>query len=182
MKSYKYLLIICFGIFLSTSAFSQEKVAKMTLKFEKVDTNNICKVFVTSEDKPVAEIAVKLYVQRLFGLLPVGSEVSTDETGTASFDFPKNIPLNSEGKLIVLAKVEDDDNYGSFEVQGETNIGVPADLSKVNHHERALYASRGRAPIYFIIASVAIIAGIWGTLLYVVLQVFKMKKMRTVSK
>ncbi len=175
MKKYKYLLILSIGFFLSTNLWGQEKVANMTLQFEKVDTNNVCKVIVTSENKPVAEVAVKLFVQRLFGLLPVGGEVTTDETGTASFDFPNSIPLNSEGKLIVFAKVEDDENYGSFETKGETNIGVKQDLSKFKHFERSLAGPRGNAPIYFILTSLLIIAGIWGTLIYVVLQGFKIK-------
>lgn len=182
MKSYKYFLIICFGIFLNTHLWGQEKEASMTLSFEKADTNYVCKVLVVSENKPVAEVAVKLYVQRLYGLLPIGKDVATDENGIALFEFPKNIPLNSEGKLIVLAKVEDDENYGSFETQGETKWGAQPDLLKLAHSERSISASRGQAPIYFIIASVVIIAGIWGTLLYVVLQVFKLKKYKLNSK
>ena len=182
MKSYKYFLIICFGLFLNTQLWGQEKEASMTLSFEKADTNYFCKVLVTSESKPVAEIAVRLYVQRLYGLLPIGKDVSTDENGIASFEFPKNIPLNTEGKLIVLAKVEDDENYGSFETQGETQWGAKPDLLKLAHSERSISASRGQAPIYFILASVIIIAGIWGTLLYVVLQVFKLKRYKLSSK
>ncbi|MDP1727600.1 MAG: hypothetical protein Q8M15_12520 [Bacteroidota bacterium] len=182
MKSYKYILIICFGFFLNFHLWGQEKEASMTLSFEKADTNYVCKVQVSSENKPVAEIAVKLYVQRLYGLLPIGKEVTTDENGVAIFDFPKNIPLNSEGKLIVLAKVEDDENYGSFETQGETKWGAQPDLLKLAHSERSISASRGQAPIYFIVASIVIIAGIWGTLLYVVLQVFKLKRYKLTSK
>ena len=75
-----------------------------------------------------------------------------------------------------MAKVEDDENYGSFEIKSETNIGVKEDLTKLEKAERSVSGSRDNAPIYFIVASISIITGIWGTLIYVVLQIFKIKK------
>ncbi len=176
MKSLKYFIILCFAFFISGTILAQEKEATMTITFDKVDSNDVCKVYISSEDKPVAEVSVKLYVQRLFGLLPIGSETATDEEGYATFEFPKDIPLNPEGKLKVIAKVEDDENYGSFEADTETNIGFKPNLEKLNQNERAIWGARDRAPIYFIVASLVIISGIWGTLLYVVLQLFKIKK------
>jgi hypothetical protein len=179
MKSIKYIIILLVTGFFNLSAFAQEKEANMSISFVKEEGKNICKVLVTSEDKPVAEIAVKLSVKRLFGQLPIGGDVSTDETGVASFEFPDNLPLNPEGKLEVTAAVEDDENYGSFDVTTETQIGTKVDLSNLEKRERSLSGGRDRAPIYFIIASVVIISGIWGTLIYVVLQVFKLKKLKT---
>lgn len=179
MKSIKYILIICLGLFLNLNLRAQEKEATLSISFAKEEGKNLCKVLVSSEGKPVKEVAVKLYVQRLFGLLPIGEEVASDENGISSFEFPSDIPLNSDGKLIVLAKVEDDENYGSFETQVESNLGIKVDLSQFDKHERSISAGRDRAPIYFIIASIVIISGIWGTLLYVVLQVFKLKNLKT---
>lgn len=177
MKKYISLLILILSLFISMPLRAQEKEATMEIKFEKVDSSNVCNVYVVSEGKPVKEVAVKLYVERLFGLLPIKDEVSTDENGVASFEFPTNLPLNSDGKLIVLAKVEDDENYGSFEAKSESTIGYKPDLSFLEKRERSLSAGRDRAPIYFIIASISIISAIWGTLIYVVLQVFKLKKL-----
>ncbi|MFZ4796116.1 MAG: hypothetical protein ACOYMA_01395 [Bacteroidia bacterium] len=181
MKNNKYILTICFGIFLTLNVWAQDKVATMTLSFAKVDSSDVCNVLVVSENKPVADVTVKLYVQRLYGLLPIGKEVTTDELGIATFEFPSNIPFNTDGKLIVLAKVEEDENYGSFEIKSETKIGVKEDLSKLEKAERSLSGSRDNAPIYFIIASITIITGIWGTLIYVVLQIFKIKRKKTVT-
>ena len=181
MKKYKYILTVCLGVFFTLNIGAQEKEATMTLSFAKVDSSDICNVLVVSEGKPVAEVTVKLFVQRLFGLLPIGKDVTTDESGIATFEFPSNIPFNSDGKLIVLAKVEDDENYGSFEIKSETNIGVKEDLTKLEKAERSLSGSRDNAPIYFIVASISIITGIWGTLIYVVLQIFKIKRKKTVT-
>ena len=67
MKKYIYLLLL--SVFFTSTTFAQEKEAKLTLTFAKVDSQNVCKALVTSEDKPVKEVSVKLFVHRLFGLL-----------------------------------------------------------------------------------------------------------------
>jgi len=175
MKTVNYFTSL-FAVLLFSSVISlaQDKEAKMTILFEKHDTIRMCRVFVTSEDKPVAEVSVKIYVQRLFSLLPVGDAVSTDENGDAEFIFPDDIPGDSKGMLTVFAKIEDDENYGNLETKGEIRWGLIK--SKSNPMERSLSASRDKAPIYFIIASNLIIAGIWGTLIYVIFQLFKIRR------
>lgn len=179
MKKYKFIIGLFLALSFGLRSNAQEKTANMRISFEKVDSaSTVCKVLVTSEDKPLAEVAVKLYVERLFGLLPIKDEVTSDENGIAIFEFPTNIPLNENGLLNVIAKVEDDDNYGSFEANAETTIGVKPDLSFLTKRERSISAGRDRAPIYFIIASIVLISGIWGTLIYVVLRVFKLKKLK----
>jgi hypothetical protein len=41
---------------------------------------------------------------------------------------------------------------------------------------RSLSASRDKAPAYLIIASNTIIAIIWGTLIYIIFQIYRIKK------
>ncbi len=182
MKITNYFLILCISVFFTSFIFAQEKEAKLTISFTKVDSVNICKALVTSEDKPAKDVSVKLFVHRLFGLLPIGESVSTDENGIASFNFPKDIPAESNGKLTVIAKVEDDDHVGSLEAKQEVNLGVIKDVSSIDKNERSLSASRERAPIYFMVASDLIILGIWGTLIYIVFQVFKIKRISSINK
>ena len=180
MKKYIYLLLL--SVFFTSTTFAQEKEAKLTLTFAKVDSQNVCKALVTSEDKPVKEVSVKLFVHRLFGLLPIGDAVSTDENGISSFNFPKDIPAESNGKLTVIAKVEDDDNFGSFETKQDVDLGVIKAISTSENTERSISASRERAPIYFMVTSDLIILGIWGTLIYIVFQVFKIKRISSTNK
>lgn len=155
---------------------AQEKVAKIEFAFVKNDSLNVCNLLVTSEGKPAPDVSVKVYVKRLFGLLPIGDDVTTDENGAASVEFPRDLPGDEKNNLEVVAKIEDDDNFGTVESKSTINWGVPKKLVG-DIHERSLSASRSHAPIYFIVASNLIIFGIWGTLLYVVLQVFKIKKL-----
>ena len=175
MKLYKYLITLSAGLlFASVIAFAQEKVADMSLSFDTVDSVRTCKVTIKSEGAPVADVSVRVAVKRLYTYMPMGKDITTDENGEATIEFPYDLPGDDAGVLHVLAKVEDDENYGSFEAKADVNWGTPK--AKISKAERSLAGSRGNAPVYFIVASVLIISGIWGTLVYVVLQVFKIRK------
>lgn len=154
--------------------FGQEKSADMSITFAKEDDKDICQVKIVSEGKPVAELPVKLFVKRIFGNLQIGEEVSTDENGVASFEFPNDIPLNQKGILEVMSMVEDDENFGTIEANITSTIGIKKDLSAFEKIERSL--SGKNAPIYFTVASLSVFIGVWLTILYVVLQVFKIRK------
>lgn len=155
--------------------YSQDKDAKITLSFDVVDSVKTCKALVTSGDAPVKEVEVKLYVKRLFSLLPIGGAVATDEEGIASFEFPNDIPADMDGKLTVIAKTEDDENVGTIEASATSDWGIPRGGNEIL--ERSLSGSRSKAPWIFIIASNVIIIGIWGTLIYVISQLFRIKKL-----
>ncbi len=170
---YRFLLVVLLGF--SGPLFAEGDDAKIVLTFEKRDSINTCKALVTSNDTPVKEIEVKLYVQRMFSLLPVGDAVATDEEGISSFEFPNDIPADLDGKLTVFAKVEDDENLGNLEAKGQIDWGAPRLSNDIM--ERSLSGSRSNAPWILTIVSNIIILGIWGTLVYVVTQLFKIKKL-----
>lgn len=177
MKKYNYFLVAAFMILFSlTTSFAQDKEAKITLSFEKADSLYVCKALVTSEGVPVNEVPVNLSVKRLFGNLLIGDPVATDSTGVATFEFPQDIP-SKNGKLTIFAKIADDENYMDTETSGEVNWGLVVVSDNSNIEERSMAAARDKAPIYFISASLLIIGLIWGTLIYAVLQVFKIKRL-----
>ena len=76
----------------------------------------------------------------------------------------------------VFAKIEDDENYRNSETKGEINWGVIIKADDDGTSDRTLWGSGDRAPIYLIIASKAILLTIWGALIYVVIQIFRLKK------
>ncbi len=182
MKKYNYFIATCLMILFSiANSFAQDKEAKITLTFEKVDSLNVCKAFVTSEGQPVIEVPVLLSVKRLFTKLPIGEAIATDSTGVATFEFPNDIP-SKNGKLTIFASIVEDENYMDTETSGEVNWGTVVVSDNSNVDERSFSAGRDRAPIYFITASLLIIGLIWGTLLYAVLQVFKIKRLGKVEE
>jgi hypothetical protein len=168
-------------LFSIATSFAQDKEAKISLTFEKVDSLNVCKAFVTSEGQPVMEVPVILSVKRLFSKLPIGDAIATDSTGVATFEFPNDIP-SKNGKLTIFANIVDDENYMNTETSGEVNWGTVVVNDNSNVEERSIAAGRDEAPIYFIISSLLVIGLFWGVLVYAVLQVFKIKKLGKIQE
>lgn len=160
--------------------FAQDKEATLSLKFAVEDSIKMAIVTVTDAGTPAAEVEVKLFVERLGGLLPLG-DASTDESGEARFEFPVDLPGDLENNIHVIAKVEENDIYMDTEISETINWGVSPNMDIVKPLERSLAAGRAKAPVYFIVASVLIIVGIWGTLCYIVYQLFRLRKLGTVS-
>ena len=181
MKKYKYFITSCIMLLLTTlTSFAQDKEATITLSFAKADSVNVCKALVTSEGVPVKEVPVSLFVKRMFSQLPIGEAVATDSTGVASFEVPQDLP-SQNGKLTIFAKIVDDENYKNTEASGIVNWGtiIVSDNSKVD--ERSIFAGRNKAPIFFIIVSLLSLFLVWGTLIYAVLQVFKIKRLSSAN-
>ena len=182
MKKHNYFLATLLMILLSiATSFAQDKEAKITLDFEKADSLYICKAIVTSDGKPVIELPVNLSVKRLFGNLLIGDPVATDSTGVATFEVPQDIPSRN-GKLILFASIVDDENYMNTETSGEVNWGKVVVSDNSNIEDRSFSAARNKAPIYFITASLLIIGLIWGTMIYAVMQVFKIRRLAVVEE
>jgi hypothetical protein len=182
MKTYNYIVATCLTLLFAVSTvFAQDKEAKITLTFEKVDSLKVCKALVTSEGKPVVEVSVNLSVKRLFSKLPIGDAIATDSTGVATFEFPQDIP-SKNGKLTVFANIVDDENYMNTETSGEIDWGTIVVSDNSNVEERSIAAGRDGAPIYFIISSLLIVGLFWGVLIYAVLQVFKINKLGKINE
>lgn len=125
---------------------------------------------------PVGDVEVHLYVQRMFGLLPLSdAPETTDENGEVMVDFPTGIPGDTAGNLIIVARVEDHESFGNLEFRRKINWGTPL----VNDHIeriRELWSSRANAPLYLIFIVNTMLIGIWGVIAYIVYQVFLIRK------
>lgn len=182
MEKYKYFITICATLLLSIlTSFAQDKEAKITLNFAKVDTNNVCTATVTSDGLPVKDVSISLFVKRMLSGLPIGNAVTTDSSGKASFIVPLDIP-SIDGKLTMIAKIIDDENYKNTEVSGDVDWGTIVVSDNSHIEERSIFANRSKAPVYFIAASLIIISLVWGTLIWAVLQVFKIKRLSSKKK
>ena len=53
---------------------------------------------------------MKVYVPRMFSLLPIG-ELTLDDTGTASVEFPSDLPGDKEGNMTIIAKFEENPDF-----------------------------------------------------------------------
>ncbi len=77
-----------------------------------------------NKDIPVSGESVMVYVPRMFSLLPVG-EATLDENGTASLEFPSDLPGDTAGNLTIISKFEEHPDFGNVERRIVQKWGVP---------------------------------------------------------
>lgn len=165
-----------FGIALSIPVlvFAQDGEQTIKLSLAANDSTKICTAVVMGSDaKPAEGVPVNFYIKRRVGLLPIALMEKTDENGMANAMFPVNIPGDSLGNVTVIARLEDDEAI----LDQQTIVWGKKTVFNTVNDTKALWGSRSNAPTYLIIASNTIIAGIWGTVGYILfLLFFRMKK------
>ena len=156
------------------------KDANLILSVNPHDTTRNATVTVTKigkdgKETPVKDVAVKFYVQRLFGIMPASDDnsVSTDEKGEATFAFPKNIPGDTAGVFSVVAKMEDNEQFGNVEKNAVTSWGTALSIDK-DPFPRALWEPY--APLPLVITISTLFGGVWFTYFFIFFQLIKIKK------
>jgi hypothetical protein len=133
---------------------------------------------VGKDKKPVPELELNFFAARTFGLLPLSAEnLTTDEEGMAEFEYTGDIPGDSTGTMMVAAKLVDADSYGNVVAFQTTTWGKKTNINPGFSAKTALWASRANVPTWLLIVSNSIIAAVWGTIVYLVFQLFKIKKL-----
>jgi hypothetical protein len=123
---------------------------------------------------PLKDMDVIFYVKRMFGLMKLGEDatVTTDENGLAGIAFPGKIKGDADGTITLLARVENDENYGTVEAGTVQKWGVPVAMVN-NPFPRTLWGIR--TPLWMLISFLAAISGIYLTLFYVLYQLYRIK-------
>ncbi len=124
---------------------------------------------------PAPDVEVGFFIKRYFGKLPFGDKGAvTDDKGMIQAKIPSDVPGGEEGKAIAFASLSDVDNFGSVNAETEVNV-KPVEIVNLLD-KRSLWTVRVMAPWWLIITYFSILIGVWATLAYVVLQLFKLKK------
>lgn len=146
------------------------------------ETRNVTATFTAFENgkwNPVKDVDIKIAIKRMDGSLTVGDEptYATDSTGTVTAEFKRDsIPGDANGNIVLIANVEDNDKYGNLSIEKNAKWGAPFTYQST-FNERSLFASRNKTPIWLLFMAYFIIGIVWGTLLYLVFQIFKIKKL-----
>ncbi len=165
---------------ISKSESSKSKLVKINTNFDS-KTNQI-KVDVKANDKGgvvlLKNSQIQLFANRYFGKLQIDKTKQTDENGTATFDFPKDLPGDKTGNVQIVVQVNDD-TYGEIESVAKLKIGIPTDKPALNQ-ERAIWNVMAKAPYWILfLYSFGILAFI-GVLLYLIYNLYKLRKATTV--
>lgn len=135
---------------------------------------------VDGEWVPAKDVEMKVGVDRLGGILPAGEEATytTDSTGTVNAEFKKDsLPGDQQGNIVLAAKVEDNDQYGNLLVEKTVPWGVAFAPEKNFFDQRTLWSTRFRTPVWLLFMAYSIVIAVWGTIIYLVIQIVKINKL-----
>ena len=157
--------------------------AKIEIDTSRTDEAKLVKVSVkelqNGEWVPANGVELKIAVKRSIGNLPIGDEESytTDSTGSVTAEFKRDSLLgNNKGNLILVARTEDNEKFGNLFAEKNVTWGV-APIFDNSFDQRSLWATRSKTPIWLLALAGSIIAGVWGTIIYLILQMIKIRKM-----
>jgi hypothetical protein len=161
--------------------------ASMKLNFTEKDSAKVCIATIVAGEKPLEGIEVRFFAKRFFSLLPLipnGKAITTDEKGEAIVNFPKGLPGDCNGSVVIIAKVDDDEHYGSLEAKDSIKWGtiIPIASQEEEWNQRSLSATGDKAPVYLLSASGVIIIIVWGILIYVIASLFRIRNAGKVNK
>ena len=77
---------------------------------------------------------------------------------------------------MIVAKVEDNDIYGNLSSEKTVPWGVATNFIS-QYDRRTLFARRGHSPIWLEMLAYSIIVGVWGVLIYLIVQIKKLKSL-----
>jgi hypothetical protein len=127
----------------------------------------------------VKDAEMKIGIKQLLGNLTVGDAetYTSDSSGAATAEFKRDsMPGDEKGNITLVAKVEDNDTYGNLVVEKSVSWGKPTQADTHFWH-RTLWSTGNLAPAWLLFLAVSIVIGVWGTIIYLILQVIKIKKL-----
>ena len=166
------------GNYLETSADLTVKQALVQISFSKEDSIHTIHVKAfqlegNNESKPISGETVSIYVPRMLSDLKIG-EITLDENGTGSIEYTGGLVGDSLGNLEIVAKIEENENFGNVRGQSTVSWGIPKQYFLAERPTRELWTPI--APVWMIITLIIMLAGVWGHYIYAVVQLIMIKK------
>ncbi len=137
--------------------------------------DNVDKLVVKTLDEngnPMPDVTVKAFVKGHFGNYLLGKSRS-NELGIAYFDIDSKMPGDEEGNMDIIVKASK--GFGSAKVTQKMRV-VDAVSFKSAIEGRHLWSVSKRAPYWLIVTFLSSLIGIWGTIIYVIVGLPKIKK------
>jgi len=153
------------------------KDAKIEAKIIAKDSLNYISATLidTETDSPIADENLTVQVQRLFKPLRIGEEFnSTDDVGSIMVPIEQGIP-GVGGNLTFEVVLNESDDYGTVKTMVTGQVGVPI-VDESTYDQRTMWSPRNKTPIFLLIFPNLLIIGIWGFIVYLILNLFKLSK------
>lgn len=128
---------------------------------------------------PISDVEMQIGIKRLDGNLSVNETptFTTDSSGVTSAEFKRDsLPGDTKGNLVLVASVIDNDVYGNL--TAELTVPWGSKFSHIsNFDHRTLFARRGYSPIWLQLLAYSIVVAVWGIIIFLVLQIRKIKQL-----
>jgi len=128
-----------------------------------------------STDSVIVGSLLRVQVQRLFKPLKIGEEYNiTDDDGTVVVTIPEGIP-GEDGNLIIEVVLSESDDFGTVKALVQAPVGsIKVDESTFD--QRTMWSPRNKTPLFMLIFPNLLILGIWGYIIYLIINLFKIAK------
>jgi len=126
------------------------------------------------------DVEMKIGVKRHGGVLSAGDEATytTDSTGSVTVEYNKDsLPGDQHGNITLVAKTEDHELFGNLITEKNVSWGSAMAPDDSFFNQRTLWTTRFRTPFWLLFIAYTIVIGVWGTLIYLVTQLFKIRKL-----
>ena len=159
----------------STKSISVKPASLKSKLIENENHYSIQATLTDMNDNPIEGQELKVQLQRLFAPLPVDNEIHfTDENGMIVVPITSKMP-GIDGELQYEVVLNESDDYGTIKSVINAKIGSEIkDLSTFD--ERTMWSPPSKAPWVDLIVPNLLIIGIWGTLIILVINLFKISK------
>ena len=157
----------------SISFMNADIIAKMVIK----DSVNYISARLSDPvtDTPLEGESLTIQVQRLFGPLILGDEFNDiDDDGTIFVPVEEGIP-GVDGILTFEVVLNDSDDYGTVKALVKAPIGT-AIVDESTFDKRTMWSPRNKTPLFLLIFPNLLIIGIWGLIVYLIINLFKISK------
>jgi len=160
-----------------TSATIHVKDVFLVMSFSEKDSlKNVLVNAYTFNEKgekmAVQDVPVELYIKRLFCQYRFGGK-KTDSTGLCTEEFPKNMPGDTTGNVMIIAKILESETYGTVETFQNFAGGKPLIIEP--KPKRGLGDTD--APLWMVYTLLVLLSGVWFHVIYVISLVIRINIM-----
>jgi len=128
-----------------------------------------------ANDSLMSGASISVQVERLFLPLFIGEEFYiTDDSGTITVPVEHGIP-GIDGNLNIEVVMNDSEEYGTVIDKFIAPIGTPI-VDESNFDKRTMWSPRNKTPIFLLIFPNLLILGMWGFIVYLTFNLFKIYK------
>ncbi|WP_457618295.1 hypothetical protein [Lutibacter sp.] len=175
-----------YNLIISFNGDDTFKKAKKNITFKDVDIraklitkdsiNYISATLIdANKDSLVSNQSLTVQVQRLFQPLFIGEEfIITNEDGAILVPIEEGIP-GINGSLTFEVVLNDSDDFGTVKAIVEAPIGVPI-VDESTFNQRTMWSPRNKTPLFLLILPNLLIFSIWGLIIYLITNLFKITK------